>query len=285
MGYSKGSLRVIDNGDISEEHFDLSSSVTATTFLPNGEYLYVSDALGTLVVYPANKTSLLLMKSIKHIVAKGSHRGPAAIQASRDSRLIAFVGPTEHCVSVMESDTLTCLVKLDVSSAVSSYLDSVQCVVFGTVMSRDLFVCTMSGKVLRIDTRSGVIVSEHHPYPNSPPLLLVSDHMIVTACGKKFSVCDYKTMNPIQKYVAHDDINHAAFTPNLSDIVMCGDSITLWSFRGREAGVGVPDICSKKMVSFDDVNRAVEVEAVEDLAREIPTPSSLEPVHSDIRYY
>ena len=276
VGYSKGSLRVIENGDITEEHFDLTSPVTSTTFLPNGEYLYVSDALGTLVVYPANKTSLLQMKSIKHIVAKGGHRGPAAIQASRDSRLLAFVGPTEHCVTVLESSTLTCLVKLDVTAAVSSYLDSVQSVVFGTVITRDLFVCTMSGKVLRVDTRSGVIVSEHHPYPNSPPLLLVSDHLIVTASGRKFSVCDYKTLSPLQKYVAHDDINHAVFVPNLSSIVMCGDSITLWSFKGKEASLPVQD---SKKVSFEQG----DPEPVDIPTRKIPTPSSLEAVESDIR--
>ena len=81
------------------------------------------------------------------MVAKGSHRGPDAVQASRDSRLIAFAGPTEHCVTVLDTTTLACLTKLDIASAVSSCLDSVTGVRFGTVLSRDLFVSTTSGKV------------------------------------------------------------------------------------------------------------------------------------------
>ncbi|KAL5257469.1 hypothetical protein ACHWQZ_G012421 [Mnemiopsis leidyi] len=299
-GYSKGTVRVIENGDVTEEHLDLTSSITSTTFLPNGDYLYVSDALGTLVMYQATKTQLVQLKSIKHIVAKGGHRSPAAVHASRDSRMIGFAGPTEHCVTVLESHTLTCLIKLDVSSAVSSCLDSVQSVVFGTVVSRDLFVSTMSGKVLRVDTKSGVIVSDHQPYPSSTPHLLVTDSHIVTANQGKFNVCDYANMSTLQKYVAYGGINHMTFTPSLTELIVCGDSITIWSFAGRNTGLSVnktENVTITKRVSFDQESGKTERGILESgvmstLVEEnrpltpvlmAPTPDLLQPVQSDIR--
>ena len=312
-GYSKGTVRVVEGGDVTEEYFDLASSITSTTFLPNGEYLYVSDALGTLVMYQATKSQLVQLKTIKHIVAKGGHRCPAAVHASRDSRMIGFAGPTEHCVTVLESNTLTCLIKLDVSSAVSSCLDSVQSVVFGTVVSRDLFVCTMSGKVLRVDTKSGVIVSDHQPYPSSSPQLLVSDHYIITANQGKFNVCDYSNMTGLQRYVAYDDINHMTFSPSLSELIVCGDSISIWSFSGRKPGLNFnrkDDVTIAKRVSFDQesvtvdggvgsvvsgglsggvvesgmMSTVVEEEKSHSPVLMAPTPDLLEPVQSDIRY-
>lgn len=290
-GYSKGSLRVIEEGEVTEEHFELSSPITSTTFLPNGECLYVSDALGTLLMYPANKSELVQIKSIKHIVAKGGHRGPAAIRASRDSRLIGFVGPTEHCVTVLESGTLSCLLKLDVSYAVSSCLDSVQRLHFGTVLSRDLLVGTTSGKVLRVDTKSGLVVADHQPYANTAPQLLVTDRFIVTANQRKFNVCDYASLSTVQKYISHDSINHMTMTPSLNELVTCGDTISIWRFKGRMTSQLVDDVTITKRVSFDELAGVASGEmAVAAVGQEYgevltaPTPAFLEPVQSDIRY-
>ena len=253
-------------------------------------------------MYQATKSQLVQLKSIKHIVAKGGHRSPAAVHASKDSRMIGFAGPTEHCVTVLEASTLTCLIKLDVSSAVSSCLDSVQSVVFGTVVSRDLFVSTMSGKVLRVDTKSGVIVSDHQPYPSSTPHLLVCDSHIITANQGKFSVCDYANMSTLQKYVAYGGINHMTFTPSLTELIVCGDSISIWSFAGRNAGLNVKkteNMTLTKRVSFDQESGMVETESgilesgvMSTLVEEdkphtpvlmAPTPDLLQPVQSDIR--
>ena len=291
---------MIEGGDVTEELSELTSCITSTTFLPNGEYLYVSDALGTLVMYQATKTQLVQLKSIKHIVAKGGHRCPSAVQTSRDSRMIGFAGPTEHCVTVLEASTLTCLIKLDVSSAVSSCLDSVQSVVFGTVLSRDLFVSTMSGKVLRVDTKSGVIVSDHQPYPASTPHLLVSENYIVTANQGKFSVCDYSSMAGLQKYVAYHAINHMTFTPSLTELVICGDGISIWGFSGRKPGLNFnkDDYTTiTKRVSFDQesgveegvmaesgmMSTLIEEDKPQSPVLMAPTPDLLEPVQSDIR--
>ena len=254
-------------------------------------------------MYHATKSQLIQLKSIKHIVAKGGHRSPAAVHASKDSRMIGFAGPTEHCVTVLEASTLTCLIKLDVSSAVSSCLDSVQSVVFGTVVSRDLFVSTMSGKVLRVDTKSGVIVSDHQPYPSSTPHLLISDSHIITANQGKFNVCDYANMSTLQKYVAYGGINHMTFTPSLTELIVCGDSISIWSFAGRNAGLNVKkteNMTLTKRVSFDQESGMVETEngilesgVMSTLVEEdkphtpvlmAPTPDLLQPVQSDIRF-
>ena len=117
--------------------------------IPKYNVLTFLPPTGTLIQYVADKSELIEVKLAKHVVAKGGHRAPNAVKSSKDSRLIAFVGPSEHCVSVLSAQSLDCLLKLDISSAVASCLDSAQSVTFGTVCSRDLFVCTTSGKVIR----------------------------------------------------------------------------------------------------------------------------------------
>ena len=78
-----------------------------------------------------------------------------------------------------------------------------------------------------MDTRTGVIVSDHQPYPSSPPLLLLTDNYIITANNNKFSVCDYQTLGTVQKYLAHDRVNHMAFTPGLKHLILCGEQVSL----------------------------------------------------------
>ena len=48
VGYSKGAMRIVRDGEVVEEYLTLTAQITSTTFLSNGDYLFVSDALGIL---------------------------------------------------------------------------------------------------------------------------------------------------------------------------------------------------------------------------------------------
>eukprot|EP00116_Pleurobrachia_bachei_P005237 sb/3465499/ len=278
VGYSKGTVRVVTEGDVTEELFDLSAAVTSTIFTPNGRRLFACDALGTLTVYPGDKDALLLAHSMKHMVAKGGHRAPQTIAVCADSRLVAFPGPTEHCVTVLDTDTLNCLLKLDVGSAVSSCLDSVASVTFGTVMSRDLFVCTVTGRVLRVDSRSGVIVSTHQPFPSGPPLLLATEYFVLAAAGRHFKLTEYGSLSTLQRFIAHDTVTWAALAPG--KLVIVGDVMTVWSVDTKSARTVEP--ANNSIIAKEDDLEEGKVDEHPPTPQLPPTP---QPPHSPVEQH
>ena len=281
MGYSKGAVRVVEDGEVIQQLADFTVPITAICVLPNAETVFISDALGSLYTYRTTNNELVLDHQIKHIVAKGGHRAPAAVKASKDSKVIAFVGPTEHCVTLLNSNTLNCLIKMDVASAASGCLDTVHSVSFGTISSRDVFVTTQSGKVLIVDSRTGTITAVHQPHASGQMQLVTTDEYIVAAAGNRFSVFEYKEFGePAQQYVTSDPAFHISFTPDHEYLITSGNFISIWNFFGRKPVTHSTDYDVGANFK-DNVDTKMEDDSPKPSP---PIPTSLDHVESDLRF-
>ncbi len=73
---------------------------------PCGEFLYSAGSLGSLAMYDATNNQYSLLRVLGNTVARGEDRGPEALTVSPDGRFVAFVGPTEFTISVVEGKTM-----------------------------------------------------------------------------------------------------------------------------------------------------------------------------------
>ena len=79
--------------------------VKGLAFCPTGDYLYSAGALGSLALYDA-ADKYQLLRLLGNTVVLGDHNGPNCLACSPDGLYVAFIGPTEFTVSVVESRTL-----------------------------------------------------------------------------------------------------------------------------------------------------------------------------------
>ena len=80
--------------------------VTGIAFSTNGDHLYSSGSLGSIALYDATESNYHLLRLLGNTVARGEGHGPAALTVSPDGKFVAFVGPTEFTVSVVDGKTL-----------------------------------------------------------------------------------------------------------------------------------------------------------------------------------
>lgn len=87
---------------------------------------------------------------------------PSTLAVSRDGRLLAFVGPSRHTVTVMGSASLDELLRVDIGTLdlASGRLDSAMAVCFGPAALGHLLVSTSSNRVMVLDAASGRIIRE-----------------------------------------------------------------------------------------------------------------------------
>ena len=65
-----------------------------------------SGRVGTVALYGASSDDVELIRALPNAVAPGDHLGPHVISVSADSLRLAFVGPSEHTVTVANARTL-----------------------------------------------------------------------------------------------------------------------------------------------------------------------------------
>ena len=80
--------------------------VTGIAFSLNGDYLYSAGSLGSIALYDASDHSYHLLRLLGNTVGRGEHHGPASLTVSPDGRFVAFVGPSEFTVSVVDGRSL-----------------------------------------------------------------------------------------------------------------------------------------------------------------------------------
>ena len=82
--------------------------MTGLAYSANGEYLYSSGAEGNLVLYSCNsdKQKYSVLRVLANTVARSERLAPDSLAVSPDSRFVAFIGPTEFTVSVVDGRTL-----------------------------------------------------------------------------------------------------------------------------------------------------------------------------------
>ncbi|XP_030878405.1 WD repeat-containing protein 90 isoform X4 [Leptonychotes weddellii] len=285
-GFSSGAVRSfsLEAAEVLVEHRCHRGPVTGLAASPDGSLLFSSCSWGTLAQYHCASTPCRVLRVAANMVCRDAHPTPNALVVSGDSRLLAFVGPSRHVVTVMNAASLEELLQIDVGALdlASSRLDSAVAVCFGPGPPGHLLVSTSSNTVTVLDTTSGRVVRELpgvHPVA-CPSLALSRDaRFLLTATDRAIKV-----------YIGHSEPIHAvAFTPDQQQLLSVGDAIFLWDILGPlersppgSAGdsPGAPPTCE---TSLDAKQLEDTVSGANGLPRQqVPEPSPASPLQLGI---
>ena len=75
-------------------------------FSVDGRYLYSAGSLGSIALYDASNARFQLLRLLGNTIVRGESHGPNALAVSPDGKCVAFVGPTEFTVTVVDGRTL-----------------------------------------------------------------------------------------------------------------------------------------------------------------------------------
>ena len=80
--------------------------VTGLVFSLGGCGLYSSSASGSLAMYDTEHQDCRLLRLLGNTVARGTVFGPQALALSEDGKRLAFIGPLEFTVTVLDACSL-----------------------------------------------------------------------------------------------------------------------------------------------------------------------------------
>ncbi|KAL6095179.1 wdr90 [Pungitius sinensis] len=239
-GFSSGIVRVLDvsSAKMLAEHKHHRGDVVGLAFSPDGEFMYSADSQGSLALYNASEDDHNVVRVVCNALARGTERAPDALAVSSDSRCLAFVGPSEHVVTVADSRSLEELLHVDVSilDVHSPSLDSALRVCFPPASTEHLLVATSANKILRVSTKTGRLlreVSKVHKHQCSSLAVSEDSRFLLTAGHNALKVWDYDMQVHIssQMFIGHSQpIRQVSFTPDQLAVVSVGDAIFLWDF-------------------------------------------------------
>ncbi|KAK0151285.1 WD repeat-containing protein 90 [Merluccius polli] len=244
-GFSSGLVRVFDvrSAEMLAEHKQHRGEVVSLLFSPSGEFMYSAGSAGFLVLYDADDDHSVLRVQ-GNAVAHGTERAPGALTVSRDSRCLAFIGPSEYIVTLADARTLDELLRVDISilDVASSRLDTALSVCFSSGPSEGhLLVATSANKVLWISSKTGRLlreVSEVHKQRCVSLAVSKDSRYLLTAGDDAIKVWDYEMLLNIsaQKVIGHTQcIQQVGFTPDQMGVVSVGDAIFFWDFLAKPA--------------------------------------------------
>ncbi|XP_061256590.1 WD repeat-containing protein 90 isoform X7 [Bos javanicus] len=174
--------------------------------------------------------------STANVVCQEACPSSSIMVVSRDSRLLAFVGPSKYTVSVVDTASLDELLKVDVSALdlAGSCLDSAVALCFGPSPPSHLLVSTSSNTITVLDARSGRVVRQlscGHPAACVSLALSADGRFLLTAAERAVRLWDYTTQAGLscQVYIGHSEpVQAVAFTPDQQQLLSVGDAIFLW---------------------------------------------------------
>ncbi|XP_077840909.1 WD repeat-containing protein 90 isoform X13 [Macaca mulatta] len=288
-GFSSGAVRSfsLEAAEVLVEHTCHQGAITGLTATPDGRLLFSSCSRGSLAQYNCADPQWHVLRVAADMVWPDAPASPSTLAVSRDGRLLAFVGPSRHTVTVMGSASLDELLRVDIGTLdlASGRLDSAMAVCFGPAALGHLLVSTSSNRVMVLDAASGRIIRELpgvHPEPCSSLMLSEDARFLLMAAGRAVKVWDYTTQaNPgPQVYIGHSEpVQAVTFSPDQQQVLSAGDAIFLWDilattesdqrFPGPspacEAGLGTGQL-------EDAASRASELPR-----QQVPKPSQASP--------
>ncbi|XP_025225937.1 WD repeat-containing protein 90 [Theropithecus gelada] len=293
-GFSSGAVRSfsLEAAEVLVEHTCHQGAITGLTATPDGRLLFSSCSRGSLAQYNCADPQWHVLRVAADMVWPDAPASPSTLAVSRDGRLLAFVGPSRHTVTVMGSASLDELLRVDIGTLdlASGRLDSAMAVCFGPAALGHLLVSTSSNRVVVLDAASGRIIRELpgvHPEPCSSLMLSEDTRFLLMAAGRAVKVWDYTTQaspGP-QVYIGHSEpVQAVTFSPDQQQVLSAGDAVFLWdilattesnqSFPGPspacEAGLGTGQL-------EDAASRASELPR-----QQVPKPSQASPPRQGI---
>nr|XP_011746813.1 WD repeat-containing protein 90 isoform X1 [Macaca nemestrina] len=259
-GFSSGAVRSfsLEAAEVLVEHTCHQGAITGLTATPDGRLLFSSCSRGSLAQYNCVDPQWHVLRVAADMVWPDAPASPSTLAVSRDGRLLAFVGPSRHTVTVMGSVSLdeawpwvapalpgdltvghlllSQLLRVDIGTLdlASGRLDSAMAVCFGPAALGHLLVSTSSNRVMVLDAASGRIIRELpgvHPEPCSSLMLSEDARFLLMAAGRAVKVWDYTTQaNPgPQVYIGHSEpVQAVTFSPDQQQVLSAGDAIFLW---------------------------------------------------------
>ncbi|KAJ6659778.1 hypothetical protein lerEdw1_018494 [Lerista edwardsae] len=247
-GFETGMVRTISlaASKLLEEHNGL-------TFSPDGNFMYSSCSQGTLALYNCAVQKSHIVRVLANVVSRDAPHSPDALSVSGDGHLLAFVGPSEYIVTLMDAHSLDELLRVDVSimDLESTSLDTAVRLCFSPFPLGHLLVLTSSYKVLVLNMKTGRLirtVSHLHKQSCSSLALSPDARYLLTAGDRVLKVWDYwmRFDTNSQVFIGHSEpIRQVKFTPNQKHVISVGDAIFLWDFLG----VCTEESCTEELPS------------------------------------
>ncbi|KAH0631787.1 hypothetical protein JD844_019595 [Phrynosoma platyrhinos] len=272
-GFDTGVVRTISlaASKLLEEHKQHRGSITGLTFSPDGNFMYSSCSHGTLALYNCAIQKSHIVRVLANVVSQEADHGPDALSVSCDGHLLAFVGPSQYIVTLMDAHTLDELLRIDVSilDLDSAALDVAVRLCFAPFPLGHLLVTTSSQKVLVLDAKTGRlirVVSQVHKQSCSSLALSPDARYLLTAGDRIIKVWDYGMRFDInsQVFIGHSEpIRQVRFTPDQTQVISVGDAIFLWDFLANDTPrqlVPLPTVVSPPCLELSSIQRMAEDE-------------------------
>ncbi|XP_066496904.1 WD repeat-containing protein 90 [Tiliqua scincoides] len=267
-GFDTGVVRTISlaAAKLLEEHKQHRGSITGLTFSPDGNFMYSSCSQGTLALYNCAVQKSHIIRVLANVVSPDAAHSPDALSVSGDGHFLAFVGPSEYIVTLMDAHSLDELLRVDVSilDLDSTSLDTAVRLCFSPLPLSHLLVLTSSHKVLVLNSKTGRLirtVSHVHKQSCSSLALSPDARYLLTAGDRVIKVWDYGMRFDInsQVFIGHSEpIQQVKFTPNQKQVISIGDAIFLWDFLGAF----MEESCTDEVPSFSSSRIDASPEAI-----------------------
>ena len=169
-------------------------------YSPLGHLLYSSSSKGSLALYSCQKSHAhKLLRLISNITAKGEEFGPRALALNQDGSRLAFIGPHNFTITVLEAESLTEVLRVDITPVTSPtqtrpFADSAKLVCFSPAVLNQLLLITKQAKLLKFSATNGELLSEvGHTHSSECSSAVASDNgrYLVTAGNQVVKVWDY----------------------------------------------------------------------------------------------
>ncbi|XP_006873982.1 PREDICTED: WD repeat-containing protein 90 [Chrysochloris asiatica] len=237
-GFCSGAVRSFSlaAADALIEHRRHRGAVTSLAVTPDGSFLFSTCSQGILAQYDCVGPRCSVLRVAGNMVCQDTWPNPNALAVSRDSCLLAFVGPSKHTVTIVGTASLDELLRVDIRvlDPAGSHQDSAVAICFGPLPTGHLLVSTSSAKVLVLDSQSGRTIRELsgvHPMACSSLALSEDARLLVTAGDRAIKVWKSPTkVHPgCQVFIGHSEpVQGVSFTPDQQQVLSVGDTVFLW---------------------------------------------------------
>lgn len=242
-GFESGSVRVFNVSSTSmlAEHRQHRGKVIGIAFSPSGDHMYSAGSLGSIALYDGSDNSYNLLRLLGNTVARGDQHGPTALAVSPDGKFVAFVGPTQFTVSVVDGRTLDEVLRIDITSLNTAdnsrtVIDSAVKVQYTPLCVRQLLVTTSANKLLKFDARTGKILAEIdnvHRTPCSALDVSEDGRHLITSGDRVIKVWDYNMRLDLnfQVFIGHAEaVARVMVTPDSLSVISVGEALFIWDF-------------------------------------------------------
>ncbi|KAL8597433.1 hypothetical protein ACOMHN_050931 [Nucella lapillus] len=238
-GFESGAVRVFNvlSTCLLAEHKHHRGAVTGVMYSPDGEYLFSACSLGSLTAYTASDESYKVIRTLHNTVARGTCFSPDSLAISPCGRKLAFVGPSDFTITVLDAKFLSELMRVDITSLPPGdhreSLDTAVKVAFTPQNVGHLLVTTSNNRLVKLDMSGRMVAEVSHIHRTGCSCMVVSwdGKYLITSGDKVLKVWDYNMKLDInfQVFIGHSEaVSKVLYTPDSKNIISTGEAVYIW---------------------------------------------------------